>query len=175
MICGRRWCQLSSLQIHREYVPASWEHTPHPWRWPSSSWHVRCRWLHLWWHSRGTPWGPLGSPHRWAQRSSWLLPSLPIAWWQAWWYLGCCPSTPSYASWRPPCPNPCLLCHVRSCCWCVRNWWRDTEWAWIDRLWPPITPLSPMLRLPGLTFVYLFVWLFVCWGPIQLQRASAGS
>ena len=116
-----------NLRIRTGYVLASWGHRRHPWRWQSSSWRVRCRWRHPWWRSQGKPWGLHGSPHRWDQRYAWLLHGEPNAWWRAWWFPGCCLSTPYGDAWRLPFRVPFLLCHVQSCCCCISNWWLNPQ------------------------------------------------
>ena len=118
------WGWKLSRRIRTGYVPASWGHRQHPWRWQSSSWRAQCRWRHPWWRSQGKPWGHHGSPRRWGQRYAWLHHGEPDAWWRAWWCPGCYPSAPSCDAWRLPCRVPFLLCLVQSC-WCtVINWCR---------------------------------------------------
>ena len=116
-----------NLRIRTGCVLASWGHRQHPWRWQSSSWRVRCRWRHPWWRSQGKPWGLHGSPHRSGQRYAWLLHGEPNAWWRAWWFPGCCLSTPYGDAWRLPCRVPFLLCRVQSCCLVISKWCLDPQ------------------------------------------------
>ena len=85
-----------------------------PWRWPSSSWRVPCRWRRHGSRSRGTPWEHREFPRRWDRRCAWHRHDGQDDGWPASWCPGCCHAKLCDGVWRLPFRVLCLLCRDQS-------------------------------------------------------------